>query len=129
VVQVYNLYRPGSADEDILELMYRRLEAVARDMAGVSEEYSGIVEDVLGDLAASLAVSVDLESLLEEARTLPLERSRERLEAALERARRAGETQGELLSHASRFDPQTLGGELTLSRKHLERFVAGMLRV
>ena len=124
-VQVYNLYRPGSADEDILALMYQRLEAVARDMAGVSEEYSGIVEDVLGDLAASL----DVEALLEEAGSLPPERSRERLEAALERARRAGETQGELMSHASRFDPQTLGGELALSRKHLERFVAGMISV
>jgi len=124
-VRVYNLYRPGSADEDILHLMYLRLEAVARDMAGVSEEYGGIVEDVLGDLAEGL----DVETLLEEARDLPLERSRERLEAALARARRASETQGELLSHASRFDPQSRGGELFLSKAHLERFVAGMLEV
>ncbi|WP_185974722.1 helicase-related protein [Deinococcus detaillensis] len=124
-VVTLNMAQEGSLDDDILTQMYRRLEAVARDLASVSGEYrEGLQEDILGQLAAALDVS----AVLEDARTYAAQRTQERLEEALSRAREAAKQQEALLRYASGFDPQGMGQELPLTPHHLRSFVEGMCR-
>ena len=121
-VIVINLKLPDTIDSDILELMYDRLEQVSFDMASVAEEYKeGLKEDILGELVSYL----DIESLLENA-LINMSHSQEQLEEALRRAREAVELQDELLSFASRFNPEEFKEDLLLSLEHLKRFIEGM---
>jgi len=50
-VVVLNMAQQGSLDDEILTLMYARLDAVARDLAQVGGEYrEGLHDDILGQL-------------------------------------------------------------------------------
>lgn len=124
-VVVLNMAQQGSLDDEILTQMYQRLETVARDLANVSGEYrEGLHEDILGQLAAAL----DVTEILEQARGYSAERTQERLDEALGRARDAARQQEALLKYASGFDPGAMKQELPLTPGHLQAFVEGMFR-
>lgn len=120
---VFNVHVPDTLDNEVLQRMYDRLETVATEMAGVAEEYKeGLKEDILGELVGNL----DVQDVLDAAATQGIERSRVRMEEALQRAREAAERQEEILRHASGYDPNALRDELRLDDGHLIAFAEGM---
>lgn len=123
-VVVFNVHQSDSADEQVLNILYDRLESVAQDMASVQQhEFNDAMkEDVLGELADL----VDIEDVLAEAANNKLERTSERINEALERARSAASAQKELFEHAASFDSTEVAGELEITLDHLQAFVEGM---
>ncbi|WP_135229980.1 helicase-related protein [Deinococcus fonticola] len=123
-VIVFNLRTQGNLDDLILDHMYSKLEAVAAGMAAVSDEYrEGLHEDILGSIAGFL----DVAAILEEGRDVSLDRTQERIDEALERARQAARRQEDLMRFASSFDPDALNSELPMDQRHLPAFIEGML--
>lgn len=124
-VVVFNLRTQGNIDDLILAHMYDKLQAVARHMASVSEEYrEGLQEDILGEIAGFL----DVGQILEASRHVSLERSQERIDEALERARQAAKRQDDLLRFASGFDARSMNQELPMDERHLPAFIEGMVQ-
>lgn len=123
-VVVFNMHQSDSADEQVLNILYDRLESVAQDMASVQQhEFNDAMkEDVLGELADL----VDIEEVLAEAANNKLERTRERINEALERAKSAASAQKELFEHAASFDSTEVAGELAITLDHLQAFIDGM---
>lgn len=121
-VQVINLRAPSSADEDILGKIYERLEQVARDLASVSDfgdGKAGLQEDILGDLIGNLDVGVD--EILTAADGSE-ERSLERVNEAMERARDMADRQNDLLRFATAYNPEDLRRDLPLGTDHVKAF-------
>jgi superfamily II DNA or RNA helicase len=123
-VVVFNVHQADTADEQVLGILYQRLEKVATDMATVqSREYNeAMKEDILGELADL----VDVEEVLLGAADEKPARTRDRIEDALSRAREAVGKQKEMFQHASGFNPREIRGELAISNKHVQAFVEGM---
>ncbi|SOC01033.1 SNF2 domain-containing protein [Alloalcanivorax xenomutans] len=126
-VVVFNVHQSDSADEQVLSILYDRLESVAQDMANVQrhEFNDAIKEDVLGELADL----VDIEEVLAEAANDKLERTSERINEALERAKKAASEQQELFKHAVNLDNKEVAGELVVTVEHLQAFIEGMARI
>jgi hypothetical protein len=123
-VVVFNMHAPQTIDAQIMQLMYTRITQVVSDMAPVGEEFSaGLEDEILGELAELLEV----EDILEEASEQGIDRTNDRIDEALRRAREAVEKQRELFESAVGFDPRGTRGELAIHRGHTEAFVAGML--
>jgi hypothetical protein len=97
-----------------------RLEAVVRQMAPVSAEFDERYQaEVLGDLLDR----IDINDLLEEARNGHVERSAERIDQAIAKARDAKRLQDDLLA---RLSPLEDGGWKRLgafTTEHLARFI------
>lgn len=124
-VVVFNLRTQGNLDDLILAHMYSKLESVSAGMAAVSDEYrEGLQEDILGAIAGFL----DISEILEQSRHVSLERSQERIDEALERARRAAQQQDDLLRFASGFDARSMNQELPMDERHLPAFIEGMVQ-
>lgn len=123
-VIVFNMQSPQSLDDEILNMMYERLYAVAKDMVAVGEEYQQeqLEDDILGELCEAL----DIEEILEDALQHDIHRSQERIDEALRKAKEAAALQRDLLKHASRYDPTLDSDELRLTPHHLKAFAEGM---
>ena len=123
-VVVFNVHQAETADEQVLDILYQRLDRVAQDMASVEDrEFNeAMKEDVLGELADL----VDVEAVLQEAGLHEVSRTQERIDDALSRAREAARKQKELFRYASGFDPDEVRGELIITTEHVQAFVAGM---
>lgn len=122
-VLVFNLHSPDTLDGKILDLLYDRISTVVQDLAPLGVEFTAALHDeILGELAEL----IDVEAILAEADTVGVDRTRERIEEALARAREALETQHELFKHATAFDPSETRGELPVDTGHLQAFVLGM---
>lgn len=126
-VVVFNVHQSNSADEQVLNILYDRLESVAQDMVNVQrhEFNDAIKEDILGELADL----VDIEQVLAEAANDKLERTNERIDEALERARKAASEQQELFEYAVNLDNKEVAGELEVTVEHLQAFIEGMAEV
>jgi len=125
-VVVFNLHSPDTADEQVMELMYTRIDQVVEDLAGVSTEYNEqLRDDILGELADLL----DVNQILEQATVEGITRTQERISEALERAKAATEKQRELFEHAAGFDPNETGSSLRIGHEHGVAFVVGMFRM
>ncbi|MCB1871501.1 MAG: DEAD/DEAH box helicase, partial [Gammaproteobacteria bacterium] len=124
-VVVFNVHSPDTADEQIMEMMYSRIDQVVDDMAGVSSEYNDqLRDDILGEIADLM----DVNQILEEATLAGIQRTQERIDEALARAKEATVKQRELFEYAASFDPDETRHELSVSREHGAAFVQGMLR-
>lgn len=123
-VVVFNIQQSDSLDQDIVDLMYERIDSVVRDLAQVQEhEFNeGLKDEILGEVADL----VDVEDILQQATKLGIERTRERIDAALEEARRAAEKQREIFAHAATNDANELGDQVAITIDHLQSFVTGM---
>lgn len=126
-VVVFNVHQADSADEQVLDILYQRLDKVAADMATVQRhEYNDAMKD---DILGELADLVDIEKVLSMAATEQVERTAERIDEALARAREAADKQQELFEYAAGFDPNETRGELSISSTHLMAFVEGMAKL
>jgi len=123
-VVAFNLQGSQTADEEVVAIMYARLNAVSHDMAVVGGEYS---ENLHAEILGELADILDVDAILEQARTAAVERTAERIDAALEKARNAADLQRELFSGAASYDRAELRGSLSIGPRHLSAFITGML--
>jgi superfamily II DNA or RNA helicase len=124
-VAVFNLQYSGSIDSKILELMYQRLQEIVKDLAPVSEEFRpGLEDEILGQMAEL----VEVEELLDQALHTGIERTKERIEEAMQRAKSAVEKQRELFSRVNAYDPNVSASDFSLSPDHFKSFVLGMFR-
>ncbi|MEY8198086.1 MAG: C-terminal helicase domain-containing protein, partial [Colwellia sp.] len=122
-VVVFNLHSPESADDQIMNLMYERIDQVVDDLATVSGEYNErLGEDILGEIAEL----VNIESILEDASTEGIQRTTERIEEALNKAKGAASKQRELFEYAAAFNPNEEKKELYITSDHIMSFVSGM---
>lgn len=124
-VVVFNIHSPDTADEQIMEMMYTRIEQVVTDLAGVSPEYNPQLHD---DILGEMADLVDVTRILEEATVEGIARTQERIDEALARAKEATKKQHELFEYAASFDPNETRNELRITGEHSEAFVTGMFR-
>src|SRR3546814_13930174 len=85
--------------------MYERLEQVARDMAAVDDATS---ENLVSDIVGELAGLIEIEEILDQSGLADVERSEERVEEALRRARESSEMQRILFQHAVSYDANEL---------------------
>jgi hypothetical protein len=122
-VVVFNIHSPNTADEQIMGMMYNRIDQVVRDMAGVSSEYNDRLQD---DILGEIADLVDVNQILEQATQEGIERTQDRIDEALNKAREATKLQRELFEHAASFDPDETRHELRISQDHGAAFVRGM---
>ncbi len=124
-VIVFNIHAPQSFDANIMHLMYERINQVVTDMATVGEEFrEGLEEEILGELSDML----DIEEILENATETGIERTQERIDEAIKRARDAVEKQRELFEYAAGFNPNEAKGELAVDGAHVRTFIDGMLK-
>jgi ERCC4-related helicase len=126
-VVVFNVQTQDTLDQHVLSTMYDRLQSVAQTMIGVSDEYQreALLEDILGQLAAQITAD-DIEAILEAAQTHEVERTEERINAALERARDAAKRQDDLLRHAAGYQPNQQK-KWSIGFAHVLGFITGML--
>jgi len=124
-VVAFNIHSPDTADERIMEMMYSRIDQVVTDLAGVSPEYNPQLHD---DILGEVADLVDVTQILEEATTAGIDRTQQRIDEALARAKAATKKQHELFEYAASFDPNETRNELSITAEHGEAFVIGMFR-
>lgn len=125
-VVVFNIHAPNTMDEEIMGLMYERISAVVKDMAQVGEEYrEGLEDDILGEIAEL----VDVKSILNEATSSGLIRTKEKIDEALTRAQEATSKQRELFEFAASFDPSETKNELNIGPEHVGAFIRGMFKI
>ncbi|WP_421182175.1 DEAD/DEAH box helicase [Aeromonas enteropelogenes] len=124
-VIVFNIHSPGTADEQIIELMYERIGEVVNDLATIGDEFhERLSDDILGEIADL----VDVESILRDATLEGISRTQQRIDEALEKAKKSASIQQELFEHASSFDPNDLQDGFIPSAEHLASFVESMFK-
>ncbi|MCW7546291.1 helicase-related protein [Aurantimonas litoralis] len=122
-VAVINLQDSRSIDSQVVGYAYRRVENIVREMADVSGEYlDNYAAEVLGDLLGHL----DIEAIVEAAGSERIERSRERIDDALDKARSAALMQQEILATATGFDNAFFDTLRNFSTADVARFVRRM---
>lgn len=122
-VVVFNVHAPQTIDAQIMDLMYARIIQVVNDMAVLGHEFNeNLADDILGELADLLEV----EEILEDATQAGIERTQERIEEALARAKAAVGKQRELFEHVAHYDPNEIRHEIYLTVGHLQAFMEGM---
>lgn len=122
-VVVFNIHSPDTLDEQIIDILYSRLEQVVADMAPVGKEFSdSMKDDVLGEIADL----VEVEDILAQASGASILRTTERIDEALKKAKSAADKQKLLFEHVAGFNAEEMQGNLNLDEAHLESFVAGM---
>jgi len=124
-VVIFNIHSPDTADEQIMELMYSRIDQVVDDLAGVSHEYNEqLHDDILGEVADLM----DVDQILNDATVAGIERTQQRIDEALAKARSSAAKQRELFEHAASFDPDETLHELRITQQHGAAFVLGMFK-
>ena len=119
-VIVLNFHAHDTIDNEILDGVMERLDRVVSGMAAVNAEFSeGYYIEVLGELLERL----DIGELLAEAQEGRVERSNERIEAAIAAAQQAKSMQDEVLQGAERHDPEGWKDLGALSTAHLASFI------
>jgi ERCC4-related helicase len=123
-VVVFNLHTRDSFDNDAISLMLDRVQQMARDMAPVGTEFNDrLYAEILGDVLEQ----VDLASILQQATDLKIERTKDQIDAALERARQTKDLQDEIFNHVAGYDPNALSGTIGFTTQHVAHFVRNML--
>ena len=124
-VVVFNVHSPDTADEQIMDLMYTRIDQVVNDMAEVSSEFNEQMQD---DILGEIADLMDVTQILKDATVAGIDRTQERIDEALAKAKAAMAKQRELFEHAASFDPDETRHELRISQEHGAAFVQGMFQ-
>jgi len=125
-VVVLNIHSPDTADEQIMDMMYSRINQVVSDLAGVSNEFNDHLQDeILGEVADL----IDVGTILQEATSAGITRTIQRIDEAMERAKEASAMQMELFEHAATFKPNETSGNLQITTDHGAAFVTGMFNI
>jgi ERCC4-related helicase len=122
-VVVFNIHSPGTADEQIMDLMYQRIDQVVEDLSTVGDEYNERLGD---DIIGEVADMVDVEEILQNATMEGIERTEARIRDALDMAQSAAGKQRELFEYAASFDPSETRDEFVPTSGHHNSFVGGM---
>jgi len=123
-VVVFNLHARDTFDNTAISLMLDRVMTVAREMAPVGSEYN---DQLYTEIVGELLENIDLSLILQRAEGARQDRTREEIDEAVRQAQRAKEMQDEILSYATGFDPDALGGALGLTMKDVGMFIRSML--
>lgn len=124
-VVVFNMHSPTTADEQIIQLMYERINQVVKDLSTIGSEFNErLSDDILGEVAELS----DIESILKEASDANIQRTKDRIDDALKLAKSASSKQRELFEYATRFDAETMNREFKPSKYHLQGFIVGMFK-
>lgn len=126
-VVVFNIHQPDTLDEQIVDLLYERIDAVVNDMAAIqgNEFNDGLKDEILGELADL----IDVDGILEEATVQGIQRTKQRIEDALQQAKLAASKQRELFQYAARGEQDSILNKLDITTKHLLAFVEGMCEI
>ncbi len=126
-VVVLNIHQPDSLDLKIIELMYSRIDTVVNDMAIVlAQEFNeGLKEEILGEFADL----IDIKEILEEATLNGIDRSEERINDAIKKAKEATQHQRDLLQYAASGEQANSRHDLRMTMAHLESFAVGMFNL
>jgi superfamily II DNA or RNA helicase len=123
-VVVFNLHARDSFDNYAIDLMLRRVMEIVRDMAPVGPEYN---ERLYAEILGEVLENIDLVTVLQSATEMEIERTREQIEEALARARRARELEQDILAHAVGFESDAMRGTLGFTMQHVDLFIRSML--
>jgi ERCC4-related helicase len=124
-VVVFNIHSPGTVDEQIMELMYTRIDQVVADLCTIGDEFNETLQD---DILGEIADLVDVKQILNDATEAGIDRTQQRIDEALQRAKEATEKQRELFQNAASYDPNETRNELAISKEHSAAFVSGMFK-
>jgi hypothetical protein len=112
-VVVINFHARDTIDNDIVSTVIDRVGTIVREMKSVGPEFDELyAAEVMGELLER----VDISELLDEARNGHVERTKERIDAAIAEASRAKRLQDEILNQVDRPDfsgTKLLGGYTT----------------
>ena len=125
-VVVFNLHAQDSFDNGVIDLMLQRVSQIVQDMTPVGTEYN---ERLYAEILGEVLDNIDLSTILQSATDMQVERTREQIDEALERAKSAKELQDELFTHVAGYDPNALSGTLGFTMQHVDLFVRGMLPI
>jgi ERCC4-related helicase len=123
-VIVFNLHARDSFDNSAIDLMMQRVMQIVTDMAPVGAEYN---ERLYAEILGEVLETVDLAAVLQSATSMEIERTRDQIDEALDRARRAQRLQREIFTHVAGYDPNALRGTLGFTMQHVNLFIQGML--
>lgn len=124
-VVVFNIHSPGTVDEQIMGLMYTRIDQVVADLCTIGDEFNDKLQD---DILGEIADLVEVKQILNEATEAGIERTQQRIDEALQRAKDATEKQRELFQNAASYDPNETRNELNINKEHSVAFVLGMFK-
>ncbi|MEY9589785.1 ERCC4-related helicase [Bradyrhizobium yuanmingense] len=102
-VLVFNFHARDTIDNDVVSTLMERVTTIVSEMSGVGPEFNEMgtyAADVMGDILER----VDITALLDEARNGDVARTQDRIDAAIEEARKAKAMQEELLSATDQLD-------------------------
>ncbi len=126
-VVVFNIHQMDSADDKIVDILYKRLNQIVTDLSTVnSTEFNEAFSD---DILGIVAGLVDLEDILIKAAINDIERTSERINEALNRAKEAALKQKDLFQYAASFDNKELQNEFRIEKIHLQSFVEGFCQL
>jgi len=123
-VLVFNLHAEDTFDNWAIGTIIDRVVSIARAMAPVSDDYH---ERLQSEIVGELLEQLDVGAVLAAAAGADRERTKEEIEAALQRAQQAREMQEEIFSHIDGFDPDMLAGTLNMTTEHAGLFLEAML--
>lgn len=123
-VVVFNLHARDSFDNKAIDLMLQRVSQIAQDMTPVGAEYN---ERLHTEILGEILDSIDMSMILRSATDMEVERTREQIYEALERAKSAKQLQDELFTYVAGYDPNALSGTLGFTMQHVDLFVRSML--
>lgn len=124
-VIVFNIHSPGTVDEQIMDLMYTRIDQVVADLCTIGDEFNETLQD---DILGEIADLVDVKQILNEATEAGINRTQQRIDEALQRAKESTKKQRELFQNAASYDPNETRNELAISKEHSIAFVTGMFK-
>lgn len=124
-VVVFNIHSPGTVDEQIMDLMYTRIDQVVTDLCTIGDEFNETLQD---DILGEIADLVDVKQILNDATEAGIDRTQQRIDEALQRAKESTEKQRELFQNAASYDPNETRNELAISKEHSIAFVTGMFK-
>jgi superfamily II DNA or RNA helicase len=121
-VIVFNFHARDTIDNEIISILIDRVATIVSELAGVGPEFNEMgtyAADVMGEILER----VDITSLLDEARKGHVDRPQERIDAAIEEARKAREIQDEVLK-----DVDTLEIASVVENSYTTEHVAQIIR-
>jgi hypothetical protein len=115
-----NMHARDTIDNQIMSHLLDRLDIIVRQMSSIGAEFdSRYAAELMGELLER----VDIGDLLDEARNGSVERTKERIEAALETARRSKNIQDEILSSAPGFGAASIQNLGAFDTGHVAAFI------
>jgi len=119
-VTVLNLHALDTIDNQVIDFALTRVNTIVSEMAPLGPEFGDrFKSEILGELLDHL----DLTSVLDGSSDVPFSLTRDQIDQAVERAKRARELQSQILEHVSRFNPEQLARLGNFTTRHVAEFV------